>query len=439
VPKSNLRVLLIAEAANPDWVSVPLVGWYHARALSEVVRAHVVTHVRNRSAIEKTGWRDGREFTALDSERVAAPMWRFDEWVRRHTGLSLSFATALAALPYMYFESIVWKRFGESIRRGDWDVVHRLTPLSPAIPSPIAERCRRAGVPFVWGPVNGGVPWPKQFRAYRRKEGDWLEPLRGLHRFLPHHASTRKNASAIIVGSMRTRSELGAYRERCVYIPENGIDPGRLPATAPALRDGPLRAAFVGRLVPCKGVDMLLEAAAPLVKIGRLVIDIIGDGPEMNHLRSLAAREGLGAGVTFAGWVAHDALAERLLGSQVFAFPSVREFGGGAVLEAMALGLVPIVVDHGGPGELVTEDTGYLVPLGSRAEIVAKLRAAFENAIGDPAHLESLGRRARERVEKGFTWSAKAEQVLAVYDWVTGRRTDKPELGSSGQALDHAT
>jgi glycosyltransferase involved in cell wall biosynthesis len=107
----------------------------------------------------------------------------------------------------------------------------------------------------------------------------------------------------------------------------------------------------------------------------------------------------------------------------------VREFGGGVVLEAMALGLVPIVVDYGGPGELVTESTGYRIALGSRAEIVARLRALLENVVQDPSHLETLGARARERARRSFTWSAKAQQVHAVYEWGTDQRRDKPDFG----------
>jgi len=185
----------------------------------------------------------------------------------------------------------------------------------------------------------------------------------------------------------------------------------------------------VGRLVSYKGADMLLQAAAPLARAGRARVDVIGDGPERGALEALAAREGMTAAVTFAGWVDHRELKTRMAEGHVFGFPSVREFGGAVVLEAMALGLVPVIVDYGGPGELVTPATGFAVPMGSRAEIVQRVRAVLEALAADPSRIRPMGDRARERVARRFTWEAKAAQVLEVYRWVLGHRAGRPDFG----------
>jgi glycosyltransferase involved in cell wall biosynthesis len=414
------RVLVIAEAANPEWVSVPLVGWSLAHALREVADVHLVTQSRNQPAIERFGLTEGREFTAIHSEAVARPLYRLAQILRLGKGKGWTMNTAMAALSYPYFEHLVWKRFGPELAAGRFDLVHRITPLTPTATSPIAPKVRAAGVPFVMGPLNGGVSWPPGFDAERRREQEWLSYIRAAYKWMPGRGATLEAASAIIAGSRHTLSEIPArHRAKCVWLPENAIDPARFAGESTAHADGPLRACFIGRLVPYKGPDMLIEAALPALRRGGLVIDVIGDGPLMAALKALVAREGVGERVVFHGWVAHaevPALARR---SHVFAFPSVREFGGGAVLEAMALGVVPVIVDYAGPGELVTQgETGLKIPLGDRPAIVAALGEVLDRLCADRSALAAMARRGRDLVAARYTWPAKAAQVAAIYERV---------------------
>ena len=100
----------------------------------------------------------------------------------------------------------------------------------------------------------------------------------------------------------------------------------------------------------------------------------------------------------------------------ILAFPSIREFGGGVVLEAMALGVVPVVVDYAGPGELVTPETGLKIPIGTRADIVSGFRTALARLAVSRSEVHERSEKARLRVQNEFVWAAKARQVVDLYE-----------------------
>ena len=263
--------LILAEAANPEWTSVPLIGWSLSRAIQRhLPGSHIVTQVRNREAFIRAGLREGTDFTAIDTEKLAAPAYKA---VRTLTGGrgALTLGTAVASLVYPYFEHLTWKQFGEQIGPDGYQVVHRVTPVSPTSPSPIASKVKAKGASFVMGPINGGVPWPKQFDKERRKEGEWLSYVRGLYKLMPGRTAALNAADAVICGSRFTQSEVPrAFQEKTVWMPENAIEPDRFSIIAPHNESGVLKIVLVGRLVPYKGADMLLEAAAPLIRRGQV-------------------------------------------------------------------------------------------------------------------------------------------------------------------------
>ena len=196
--------------------------------------------------------------------------------------------TALASLAYYAFEVELWRQFGRRLVAREFDLVHRITPLSPTSQSLIAKRLAKCGVPFVLGPLNGGLPWPKPFIDRQHAEREWLSHVRWLHMLMPFYRSTRQYSSAIIVGSKHTYSELPQWAKiKTVYIPENGVDPERFNLPRNHSASIPLRAAFVGRLVPYKGADLLLEAALEFLRAGTLRIEIIGDGPQRAALETM--------------------------------------------------------------------------------------------------------------------------------------------------------
>jgi glycosyltransferase involved in cell wall biosynthesis len=415
-----MRVLLLADACNPEMASTAYFAYQIcqalARQLDEVV---VATQVRNRDAFGRHAI-DGCRVEFIDSESVARPMYRLSRWLRRDAQKALTLNVALAYPSYLAFERGVWKRFRGELRQGAFDVVHRVTPLSPNLPSPMASW---SPVPFVIGPVNGGLRWPRQFLGELAREREWLSFARGAARWMPYYRSTYRRAAAILAGFQHTRDALpAAAGPRIFDCPDVGFDANGVAPPSRPPRDR-MTALFVGRLVPYKCPDVAVEAfaASPALRRHRLLL--IGDGPERARIEAIVARHGLESCVELLGWVDHETVIRHMREADVFAFPSVRELGAGVVVEAMGEAMACVVVDYGGPGGYIDETRGIQVPLVDKDDMVGRFTAARESLADDPARRAALGRAAYEYVSTRHSWDAKAARIREVYEWTLGRWT----------------
>jgi glycosyltransferase involved in cell wall biosynthesis len=411
-----IRVLLIAEACNPTWTSVPLVGYNFSRALAARpdLRVTLVTHIRNRDGINTTDFGKLADIVYVDNEFIARPVYKLARLIRGGDQLGWTIDTAMAWPSYVVFEHMLRRQLGQRLQRSDFDLVHRVTPLSPTAVSPLAAR---TDVPMMAGPLNGGLRWPKEYPELIRREREWLVPLRNLYKLLPYHRSTYRHLSAVITASRSTAAEIPRhFRGQRFHLPENGVDPVRFPIAErwpePA---GRFRFITAGRLVPYKGLSLTLEAIRRSSALRQCELVVIGDGPDRPAHERFVAEHGLQACVTFRGQVPQAELAAEMRRSQTFVFPSLREFGGGVILEAMACALPSLIVDYGGPGELVSAATGVKLPMRPREELVELLRVAMERMAADAESCRKMGTAAADEVRTEHTWDAKAGRIAEIY------------------------
>jgi glycosyltransferase involved in cell wall biosynthesis len=190
----------------------------------------------------------------------------------------------------------------------------------------------------------------------------------------------------------------------------NGTRP--VPARPP-LRDPPT-AAFAGRLVPKKGVDLLLRAIALVVRQlpgARLIV--AGDGEERPRLERLIVELGLGSCVTLCGHVTRPALDRQLGTAWVQALPSrYPEPFANAAAEAMMRGTAVVGTATGGTVELVREGlTGYLVP----RDDVEALADRLLRLLGDRETAERLGANARTVALAELTLDRMIDRFESIY------------------------
>jgi len=224
-----------------------------------------------------------------------------------------------------------------------------------------------------------------------------------LHRLLNSYVG---NVDRFIVPSkfyLQKLAEWGFGGEQFVYIP-NFVDASR---TRPVPRPG-RRFVYFGRLSPEKGVETLLRAAAA-AGVG---VDLIGTGPELDRLRSLAAT--LDADARFPGFMSGRALEEAIAGARAVVVPSEwYENAPLSVLEAYALAKPVVASRLGGLPELVEHgETGWLFEAGAADELAAVLRRLCG---ADDAEIRAAGERARDRVTAEFSPGRYLDAVRELY------------------------
>jgi len=421
---SRLRIIVLAPDANPESITGPLLSFRQAEALAQL---HDVTMVI-RSTAEGAVRRASAPFHAIEVVRMPL-IERVYAWSFRRIFKSDYRSQALTAFGYPFsiaFEWYAWRQLRKRILCGEFDVVLRLLPIVSVLPSPFAFFLRNGPIPFVIGPLNGGLPWPSGFsQAENQKE--WVSGLRSFYRFLPFARATYANAAAIVAGSSQTYAEFASHRQKVFFLPENGVtrslcDPVRTPG-----RNGRLELIFVGALVPYKACDLALRAAAPLLKGDLACFTVVGDGPERDRLEQLAESLEVEKAVSFCGTLSHEEALRRMRSADVLLFPSVREFGGAVVFEALGVGAVPVVADFGGPGDIVNSQVGYKIPLFNESDMVSRMEKILGELAENRDCLEALRRQGMCYAREFLTWDGKAQTLTAILRWVL-RRGPKPNL-----------
>ncbi len=422
---SRLRILVLAPFCDPETISMAYVTYSHAAALADlhdvalVVGAPVEASVRRANAAFRT------------IEVVRMPLLeRFFAWsVRRIFKYNFN-SQALTAFGYPFslaFEWRAWRQLRRRIFGGEFDVVLRILPMSPVVPSPFAFFLRKGPIPFVIGPLNGGLPWPPGFTQLDNQK-EWISDLRDLYRHLPFARSTYRHAAAIIAASSQTCAEFADYRAKLFFVPEPGIARSLcFGDSRTANPSSKLELIFVGGLVPRKACDLALRAAADLLRSNLARFTIVGDGPERMRLEQLAKSLGIEDAVVFSGWLGHAEVLKHLRSADVFVFPSLRDNGAGVVFEALACGAVPVVADFGGPGDIVYPGVGYKVAVTDENDIVAQIERVLKELANDRDLLWRVRQQGMSYAQERLTWDAKAKDTTRVLHWVL-RRGPKPDF-----------
>jgi glycosyltransferase involved in cell wall biosynthesis len=301
------------------------------------------------------------------------------------------------------------------IRHERPDLVHA-TLLQASLAARLAAA--RTGVPVLVSLVS--TSYEPVRRADPNLRRGSLRTIRAVDGWTARHLTAHFHAitRAVRDGTVR---DLGVDADRITVI-ERGRDPERLGRPSPerrvrarqdlGLADDDEVVLAVGRQEYPKGLRHLLDAAGRLVgRRPRLMVLVAGRaGHATAELERQRDELGLADRVRFLGF--RDDAPELLAAADVFAFPSLYEGLGGAVIEAMALGLPVVASDLPALREVVEPDgNAVLVPAGD----ADALAGAVGDLLDDPDRRARYALRSREIFDERFTLERSTARMVELY------------------------
>lgn len=410
------KVLISAYACRPHQGSEPSIGWNMALSLAAHYPVWVMTRSNNRFAIE----------AELKSQPISNLHFVFCD---THPLLQkLNTGQCIVHFHYYVWQILAFFTARSLHRQIHFDLVHHVTYVKYWSPSFLAF----LPLAFIWGPVGGGESIPPTFLGNMSLRGRVYEFLRNIARSLAHLDPflylTARKSSLTLTTTPETSAKvktLGA-KKLLVYsqvgLSRHEVD--LLSNNSASVRP-PIRFISIGRLLHWKGFHLGLSAFAAAKFTELSEYWIVGDGPERKRLELQADQLEISDKVKFWGNLSRSDIFKKLNQCLALVHPSLHESGGLVCLEAMAAGCPVICLDLGGPGLIVTAQTGVKIPAHDPQQVVKDLAAAMTQIASDSTQWLAMSRAGQIRVEDHYLWETKGEFICQIYQDILDKNLDE--------------
>lgn len=414
MPKEYLpKVLIVAPNASARFGGEAILPLHYFRLLSKRgYPVKLLTHHRNQAELYSLASIEPNQIHFVPDTKWHKMAWtvfsKLPERVRDLVG-----ASVLNWLNEIYQAKII----RQLVERGEVELIHQPTPVSPLTPSGL----HRFGLPLIIGPMNGGMNYPDGYQDYEGLGTRFIVAAgRRLAMILNWISPAKLRATVLLVANERTRLALpDPNLHQIETLVENGIDFNlwtgrkRKATTSPV---GSLKLIYMGRFIKLKGVDITLHAVCLARAQGREVtLELVGDGEEREKLEQLTSDLGLQDHVTFHGFQPQQACATIMAECDALVLNSLRECGGAVVLEAMATGIPVVASAWGGPMDYITRETGVLISPTPRENFAQRLADTIIYLADHPDIRESMGNSGEETARRMYDWETKIDQIIKVY------------------------
>lgn len=406
-------ILVSAYGCEPLKGSESGVGWNWVLQMAKHNNVHVITRANNKIPIES-------HLPADVAENITFHYYDTADVIRKLKNRAKG----------LYFYYFCWQvgitpLVRKLIKQYNFDYSIHLTFGSMWMPTflPFFK------TPFIWGPVGGGDGEPTSFL----KELPIKQRLMQYGRWIMNHTSFLN--PAIIVPSYRavailTRTDNSAnvipkkFQSKVHTILETSMESEifNFSSDHKKQNDKTIKLVFTGRLTPSKNVISIVKSLRFVPLSYPIQLTIIGSGSEKSKIKQEIEKYHLQDRVQFISEIARNEVLQELTQSDIYLFPSLREGGSWALMEAMAIGLPVICLNWSGMTVITDDASAIRLPVTNPEQMPKDMAQAIRKLIDHPELRHKMGVAARERIKNVFNWEAKGTFMETLFSELDAKK-----------------
>lgn len=406
------KVILSAYACSPIRGSEPGNGWTWAVHVAQIgYEVWCITNNEDRAEIEKAAAATG--LTNLHFVFVTIP-YKLDKFLLDTDSKKI------------YLHYYLWRKYAAKVavrlhKEINFDIAHHVTFGSLQQASFL---WRLKGAKFIFGPAGGGQEALPAFKEYFGKA--WKTELirskisKYSFRFNKDLKQTLKNAAHLLVTNRETEALIKStpyYDAAKVHLVLDNAVPPSMEGLGFQQRDyqHPLKLLWVGRMLPRKGLNLVLHALSFIPDEIDYTFTIVGGGECFDQLDTWIEQYGVRRDrLVILGQIPFPSVIDYYKKSDVFVFCSLRDSCPAQLNEAMAFGLPPVVLNIHGSALAVPDDCGIKVPATTPAETAKAIADAIISLYNNKEQLSGYARSSYSYAQKN-TWKQKVATITTNY------------------------
>lgn len=398
-------ILVSAYSCEPLKGSEPAVGWNWVLQLGKRNRVHVITRANNQRVIE-------RHLPKNLSKNVIFHYYDTPAFIKKLKNKDKG----------LYFYNFCWQigivNVAKRIIQDEHvDYILHLTFGSMWMPTFLPFLSPK----FIWGPMGGGECVPFSFIGVLPFKQRVVQMFRYILNYStiinPLILLPACKAKVILARTPNTKAIMPFFvKKKTKVLLETAMEESVFQREKKLYESDIINMVISARFISIKNIPLVIKSLKYISTSKPWKLTLLGSGPDRELILRTIKEEGYGDRVNIISMLPREEALDLIVNSDIFIFPSLKEGGTWALMEAMAMGLPVVCVNWAGMAVETTPETAIQISVSSPKTMEREMGAAISLLINNRSEREKMGQSARQRIRDVFNWDAKGLYMEKLFD-----------------------